>query len=53
VGFAAEEQVADAATGEVSLVASVAQGGDDLEGCIELGSGGEHGCYIHCRSVTR
>jgi hypothetical protein len=48
-GLAAEEQVADAAAGEITLMASGAQGRDDLQGRIELGRDGEHGCYIHCR----
>ena len=39
---AAEEQIADATTGQKGLVAVAAQGADNVEGRFELGVGGVH-----------
>ncbi len=52
LGLAAEEQVADAAPGEVSLKARGAQRGEDAAGGGELVRGG-HGCWMYCRAVAR
>jgi len=47
---AAQQQVADAAAGEIGFIARRAQLGDDLEGCFEFGRGREH-VLIHCYAV--
>src|ERR1700733_3802609 len=50
LGLATEEQVANAAAGQVGLVALVSKLAQDGDGCGEMGSVRLH-CFFYCRAV--